>query len=383
MKRGHNFGVVYVTNSNIEEEAIHQAKKKDPIAKATDTTVDIKKKRNLEIEVPRPPKGRENLGVNTSPVSSTIRPKPLTFEMGVQIDLYIDRPQTPLFWPQKMGIDKETQIVDGELFHFDDEVEPILNVLLSKVLEGSRMEVLEEEEIKEMKKKQREFEEIRNRELTEVQKLEDKESRELAEKNRRVAQKKLEKENRIIYQKKLFARQCANEYLFKLKLHCLKHLEEKGVLRNPLSNQYQNNLLNHIYKNAEEIKSNDFVVVNKLNETFSSDFENRKKKMHLDAMEEHKRKKMEAARLREEEAERKRQEKIARALEAARKKREKELAILKNSIDEEFISKSEFVELPENVYDINAYSQKKSYGKFLRFELKQNKKFEIFLFYFL
>ena len=53
MKRGHNFGVVYVTNSNIEEEAIHQAKKKDPIAKATDTTVDIKKKRNLEIEVPR------------------------------------------------------------------------------------------------------------------------------------------------------------------------------------------------------------------------------------------------------------------------------------------------------------------------------------------
>jgi hypothetical protein len=173
MKRGHNFGVVYVTNSTVEEEA---PKSKEPIAKTTET-VHEKKKKALELEVPKPPKGRENLGINTSPVRSTIRPKPLTFEMGVQIDLYIDRPQTPLFWPQKTGEDKETQIEDGDLFHFDDEVEPILNVLLSKVLEQSRMEVLEEEEIKEMKKKQREFEERRNKELMEVQTLEDQEKR--------------------------------------------------------------------------------------------------------------------------------------------------------------------------------------------------------------
>ncbi len=124
---------------------------------------------------------RENIGVNTSPVRSTIRPKPLTFEMGVQIDVYIDRPKTPLYWPQQTGTERETQIEDGDLFHFDDEVEPILNVLTSKILEQSRMEVLEEEEIKEMKKKQREFEEIRNKELMEVQTLEDQEKRREAE----------------------------------------------------------------------------------------------------------------------------------------------------------------------------------------------------------
>ncbi len=179
MKRGHNFGVVYVTNPTVEEEQ-SSFKKKETMSKPHEALE--KKKKQLEIDVPQPPKGRKNLGVNTSPVASTIRPKPLTFEMGVQIDLYIDRPQTPLFWPQKTGIDRDTQIQDGELFHFDEEVEPILNVLLSKVLEQSRMEVLEEEEIKEMKRKQREFEELRNRELTEVQKLEDKEARELAEK---------------------------------------------------------------------------------------------------------------------------------------------------------------------------------------------------------
>ena len=243
--------------------------------------------------MPRPPKGRENLGVNTSPVASTIRPKPLTFEMGVQIDMYVDRPQTPLFWPQKTGIDVESQIEDGELFHFDDEVEPILNVLLSKVLEQSRMEVLEEEEIKEMKKKQREFEEIRNRELTEVQKLEDKEARELAEKNRRVAQKKIEKDNRIINQKKLFARTFAKEYLSKIKQNTLKQLEQRGVFRSPMESQYQNNLLNYIYQNAEVTNHNDFVVLEKLNKTFEADFMDRKRKLHKEALDKERKRKEE------------------------------------------------------------------------------------------
>lgn len=40
---------------------------------------------------------------------------------------------------------------DGELFNFEYEVEPILKQLLGKTLEVARMEVLEEEELREMK----------------------------------------------------------------------------------------------------------------------------------------------------------------------------------------------------------------------------------------
>jgi hypothetical protein len=43
------------------------------------------------------------------------------------------------------------QIEDNDLFDFDGEVEPILTVLCGKTLEHSRMEVLEEEELKEMR----------------------------------------------------------------------------------------------------------------------------------------------------------------------------------------------------------------------------------------
>jgi len=46
----------------------------------------------------------------------------------------------------------ETQVEDGELFCFNDEVDPILRVLVGKTLESSRMEVLEEEELREMRR---------------------------------------------------------------------------------------------------------------------------------------------------------------------------------------------------------------------------------------
>ena len=67
------------------------------------------------------------------------------------------KPQEPLIWPEKTGIDVETQIEDGDLFNFDIEVEPLVHIILSKTLEESRREVLEEEEIREMKEQQEKY----------------------------------------------------------------------------------------------------------------------------------------------------------------------------------------------------------------------------------
>jgi hypothetical protein len=49
----------------------------------------------------------------------------------------------------------------GELFDFDAEVEPLLEVLVGKVLEQALMEVLEEEEIAALQQHQAHFEAIR------------------------------------------------------------------------------------------------------------------------------------------------------------------------------------------------------------------------------
>lgn len=81
--------------------------------------------------------------------------KPPTDEQGIATEFYLDRPPVPLFQPKMPAKEncKATQIydADAELFDFDKEVEPMLNVLVLKTLEQARMEVLEEEELKIMK----------------------------------------------------------------------------------------------------------------------------------------------------------------------------------------------------------------------------------------
>ena len=62
------------------------------------------------------------------------------------------KPPSPKYIPKKTGIDKITQIGDYDLFDFDREVQPILNVLLSKTVEQAILEVEEDTELDEIRK---------------------------------------------------------------------------------------------------------------------------------------------------------------------------------------------------------------------------------------
>ena len=92
--------------------------------------------------------------------------------MGIATEFYLDRPPVPLFQPKMPAKEncKATQIfdADAELFDFDKEVEPMLNVLCMKTLEQARMEVLEETELSIIKKQKKAYEEVRNAELIEA-----------------------------------------------------------------------------------------------------------------------------------------------------------------------------------------------------------------------
>ena len=69
-----------------------------------------------------------------------------------------------------------------QLFDFDIEVKPILEVLTGKTIEQSLLEVMEEEELANLRSQQRAFEELRNAELVEQQRLEEQERRHREEK---------------------------------------------------------------------------------------------------------------------------------------------------------------------------------------------------------
>ena len=75
-----------------------------------------------------------------------------------------------------------------QLFDFDIEVKPILEVLVGKTVEQALLEVMEEEELANLRAQQRRFKELRNAELVETQRLEEQERRHREEKERRMRQ---------------------------------------------------------------------------------------------------------------------------------------------------------------------------------------------------
>ena len=93
-----------------------------------------------------------HMEIQTDEYFERLTDKPAASEQGVFTEFYLDRPPVPLFQPRMPSKDccKSTQINDGdpELFDFDKEVEPMLNVLCERTLEQARMEVLEEEELR-------------------------------------------------------------------------------------------------------------------------------------------------------------------------------------------------------------------------------------------
>ncbi|EGR32022.1 hypothetical protein IMG5_098580 [Ichthyophthirius multifiliis] len=192
------------------------------------------KQNYFEPGTPKALAGRQNFGVQTDEYIETLTDKPPEYEKDTQTEVFIDRPNARLFFPQKDGIDRETQIWEGDLFDFDQEVETILQVLIKKILENSRMEVLEEEELKTMKEQQKQFEQIRNVELAEVQRLEAKEKRIQDENERRKIQYDKKKEINILSHKKLVARNISKNHLYYLKNNTINMLEDQGVFRKPL-----------------------------------------------------------------------------------------------------------------------------------------------------
>ena len=71
-----------------------------------------------------------------------------------------------------------------QLFDYDIEVKPILEVLVGKTVEQALLEVMEEEELANLRAQQRAFEELQNAEHVEQQRLEEQERRHREEKVR-------------------------------------------------------------------------------------------------------------------------------------------------------------------------------------------------------
>jgi len=365
LKRGHNFGIIYVTSSNYEDTQStkgRQGLKKDF---AKNFKPNLKSKNytgpnldNLNANKARNEKEGE-CGICTQKVTSTVRPTPITFEEIIQTDPLPEPPQPLLIWKGKTGEDKGCQIEDGDLFNFDEEVQPLVHIIVSKTLEESRREVLEEEELRHIKEQQEKYKKLNDMNINRVKAIEDKENKRFQEHNR----KKELKLNRIkltkLFQKKLQSRMKAKQYIFKLKEDCYDSLGEKKVFKNKEDNYYFTDLLPQLQSLVDEYSKNDYLIVNKMNNMFSQRKKESDKKRHAEAVLTEKNRLANNERIRiinqQLEEKRKKEEKERRE----KRKHDKILDGLRTQIQEDLVTNSEWAEESiEYIFDINGYYQK-------------------------
>lgn len=171
--------------------------------------------------------GRKAMEIQTEMFLEEITDRVIEEDVGTQTDPFMDRPDSPLFIPEKSGVDAFTQI-EEDLFDFDFEVEPILEVLVGKTLEQSMLEVMEEEELAEMKAHQLAYEQKRNAELAETQRLEATELRRHQEKEHAKQKERERLQKQQIAKQKLASRAFARQAFTNLEGRVLEKLEDQG-----------------------------------------------------------------------------------------------------------------------------------------------------------
>lgn len=161
-----------------------------------------------EILTPRTVPGRVNANTMTDHVYEILDRSEKLVDAKIQTDPALNIPIVIKYNVNKTGVDSGTQIDENDLKHVYNpkKLDNIVRVVLNKVLEESRMEVLEENEFKAMEHAKKTFRQQKMKLLNQVQRIEQKEKRLEEERDRRVVQAEKVKENDLLSHKKLVAR---------------------------------------------------------------------------------------------------------------------------------------------------------------------------------
>lgn len=226
------------------------------------------KRKNTEqysrLGTPPPVDGRTHLSMQTENFLEELTDKPVEADAETQTSAFMDRPMSPLFVAATTGRDHATQIQPGDLFDFDLEVEPLLEVLVGKTIHVAMLELVQEEELEAIRRQQQEFEAVRNVELAEVQRLEAEARRKHEEKERRVLQEKRRVAERLSLDEKIAARAFSQDYLSSLREGVMSELMSEGYFYDPIKREveevYMVELLRGVANGADTYDSAQYLV---------------------------------------------------------------------------------------------------------------------------
>lgn len=267
---------------------------------------------------------------------------PPCFDATTQTEFIIEKKLPDLSMPIYTGIHKETQIYASEnLFDFDYEAEPVVQVLVTRCLEESRIEVVEEEELKVLKERQHHLQKIFEKEEKDRRSLEQREREKDRKNKEKNSQRRRRKDEIVDTHQHMISRVYSKRFMADTKNAAFEILDNMGMFLDETEKDIKNNFMPWLYeetlniaKNRVERKKEVDYVINNLQSGFLAS--------HRHSVFEE----MERRRIAKEEEERllkEREERRRKKLEYKLKRREdRRLYYIENDIFEMFVNKGEF-----------------------------------------
>ena len=182
-------------------------------------------------------------------------------ESNIEPDFYIDRPPSATYIPDEEGTDQAIQVhnVDPDLFDFNLEAEPILQVLVGKCLEQARIEVIETHENAVLAQHNAMYKQSREAMLVQTQRVEARQLRRNDEIDRRNLQQRVNQVLSEGKERREVARTMSKQFLKFFKRDTLTGLKDVGLLRNKKAYSMGTHFLPALYQQIklEILEDND------------------------------------------------------------------------------------------------------------------------------
>ena len=191
------------------EQKNQKNNKKKPKKKEINSYISNKDK----LFIPKPERVRQGIDIFRNLIEE--EKKVVMVDLGIQSDEieYDEIENEKKFLPQKLGKDEATQIMDGDLFDFDKDVQPLLTVVVGKTLEQSMLELEQEQEIENLKQAKLMYSKKRNDDSKRIKNLEEKEIQKKYNNDAKKEIRKQTRETRKKTQKQLISRFISKTYL--------------------------------------------------------------------------------------------------------------------------------------------------------------------------
>ena len=208
----------YITSSERVEQSpylisLEQKNPKNNKKKAKKKEINSYISNKDKLFIPKPERVHQGINIFRNLIEE--EKKIVMVDLGIQSDEieYDEIENEKKFLPQKLGKDEATQIMDGDLFDFDKDVQPLLTVVVGKTLEQSMLELEQEQEIENLKQAKLMYSKKRNDDSKRIKNLEEKEIQKKYNNDAKKEIRKQTRETRKKTQKQLISRFISKTYL--------------------------------------------------------------------------------------------------------------------------------------------------------------------------